>query len=481
MGTFRLLGATLVALLVVGCKLEVNVPAEGGTVTTASGNYSCGAGRACVIDVNDTSFDERFQALPAEGYYFAGWKRAKNHFCGNKNSSCNLATESFAGNALLMSFLTGSNADKTFYLEPVFEPQQSGGAFWLWQKVSCNSFSGRIDLTDEGPNAEEFGVLDGEYSTEGQDCSDYDTYYYEESPTTGERRVAEIRPPISESAQCPDDPGCGRSRETTRLNYVELIRQGVAVERLKRIDTNISQLGIADDNPGIDESIVLGYEQNIGTQGRLNSYEEWTLDNDENGEQSVVTVEYSASWNYEDDGTVTEVTTSTFDEDFGEIPGRIRYVLEGGGLVAYTEADLLGDTYTLGKKVFPDRGLADGLTLTTPPTGQVETENAWVLPENYTEYELDFDNDVLVPTEKLEIVRTSRRGYILETLESFYDAEADEWVPGIRSLYGYGTDPEGTVYRKVELTFVWDTDRGRWEPSTAFINRFRQDPLIFTP
>ena len=479
---FRLFAAAaLAAMALSACKVQITVPAEGGTVTTESGNYNCGAGQQCEVVIDSTEFDESFRAVADAGYRFIGWKKANRHFCGGNNADCNLVTSAFGGNPTLMSFLNGENANQTFYLVPEFEELEVGGAAWLHQQTNCDGFSGYLDSMDEGPNAPEFGVLDGEFSVEGKDCSDYSTFTYEVSPTTGERRLREISPPISQSAQCPDDPDCGRQRESETFNYVELSRQGVAVERLKRIDTYSWLLGYADDNVGIDESIVLGYEQNISTEGRLISYEEWTLENDENGEQPVVTVTYEASWNYNGDGSVSTVSTNTFDEDLGNISGEIRYVLEGGGLVAYSEAEILGDTYTMGKKVFHDRGVLDALSLRAPPTGQIETENDWVLPENYTEYRLDFDSGQLVPTEKLEIVRSSFQGYPLETLESYWDPDAGAWVNGFRSLYGYRTDNEGTVYRKVELIFRWDTVEGRWEPDLASINSFRSDPLIYNP
>ncbi len=130
-----LVSGVLVALLATGCKLQINVPVEGGAVTTASGNYSCGAGQQCVIDVTETSFDESFQAAPADGYSFAGWKRAPGHFCGNTDTDCNLQTTAFGDNSLLLSFLTGSNANQVFFLEPVFTVDNSAPSAELQQST----------------------------------------------------------------------------------------------------------------------------------------------------------------------------------------------------------------------------------------------------------------------------------------------------------------------------------------------------------
>ena len=114
-----LLLATLLATLL-GCKLEISVP-ENGTVTTASGAYSCGARETCVIEVADTSFDQTFIARPARGYTFSRWLKRPNGSCGDQNKPCRLDTTAFGDDEELLAIL---ESDSTYYLEPVFVKQQ---------------------------------------------------------------------------------------------------------------------------------------------------------------------------------------------------------------------------------------------------------------------------------------------------------------------------------------------------------------------
>mgnify|MGYP002152405754 CR=1 FL=1 len=124
------LGVCLLALA--GCKVSVEVPSQGGSVTTVSGDYSCTSGSSCVIDVSDTSFDQRFVAVPDDGYRFVAWKKRDRGFFGNsRNPEARLATTGFPGNDGLMSVL---KSDDVFFLQPTFArlpapaPARSGGA-----------------------------------------------------------------------------------------------------------------------------------------------------------------------------------------------------------------------------------------------------------------------------------------------------------------------------------------------------------------
>lgn len=120
-----LLAATLAATATLsGCKIAINVPQEGGTVTTTSGDYNCAAGESCVIDVKTTDFDQTFQAVAAEGYAFSGWKTRDRGLCGGSQQDCRLPTTGFPGNAGLMGVL---NSDQEFYLEPTFAPFNNTG------------------------------------------------------------------------------------------------------------------------------------------------------------------------------------------------------------------------------------------------------------------------------------------------------------------------------------------------------------------
>lgn len=109
-----LITATL--LILVGCKVRIPVP-EGGKVEAKSGSYRCNGGQMCTIEVVDLFFDETFQALPADGYYFSHWEKGNRRLCGGRRQPCRLVTAGFEGNDALMAIL---ESDKTFVLKPLF-------------------------------------------------------------------------------------------------------------------------------------------------------------------------------------------------------------------------------------------------------------------------------------------------------------------------------------------------------------------------
>ncbi|MBT4518482.1 MAG: hypothetical protein HOC23_00635 [Halieaceae bacterium] len=140
-----------------GCKLQVVVPV-GGTVTTASGTYTCAAGQTCEIDVVDLLFDETFTAVPDDGYQFDQWKKKQGGrgFCATvsaRHSPCRLYTSFFGGWPNLFSFLA---TDEVFYLEPVFSR-----TFWIHDDVKA--------LDDWGENTDEHSDLIALYQKEQAD------------------------------------------------------------------------------------------------------------------------------------------------------------------------------------------------------------------------------------------------------------------------------------------------------------------------
>ena len=92
----RFASYTALALLA-GCKIEIEAPVE-GSVTTTSSAIECAAGQACTIDIADTYFDETFEAVPATGWQFAGWKTGATALCGDSLEPCNYSTTVFQGN-----------------------------------------------------------------------------------------------------------------------------------------------------------------------------------------------------------------------------------------------------------------------------------------------------------------------------------------------------------------------------------------------
>lgn len=118
---WRVAVSGLVLLALAGCKVRIEVP-EGGEVVSASGEYFCGEGDTCVLDVRDTDFDQRFVAVADDSHVFRGWRRGDGYFCGGKSGDCVLATTGFPGNDDLMQVL---KSDRVFHLVPVFEPAES--------------------------------------------------------------------------------------------------------------------------------------------------------------------------------------------------------------------------------------------------------------------------------------------------------------------------------------------------------------------
>ena len=125
MQLIRLLLIAFILLILSGCRIEISVP-EGGTVETLSGNYTCGAGEKCAVEVNDLFFDETFIARPGEGYTFSHWIKQPRGLCGGLTTPCHLFTSLFEGNETLTSFLASTDV---FFLEPVFT-DCSGGTMY---------------------------------------------------------------------------------------------------------------------------------------------------------------------------------------------------------------------------------------------------------------------------------------------------------------------------------------------------------------
>lgn len=113
----RVVSLLTLVIAISGCKIVIEVP-EGGIVTTESGAFECRQNRVCVVEVDDTFFDEVFEARPHRGWEFRGWAKRQRGFCGDKLGFCALATTAFAGNERLLALLA---SDQEFYLQPVFE------------------------------------------------------------------------------------------------------------------------------------------------------------------------------------------------------------------------------------------------------------------------------------------------------------------------------------------------------------------------
>ena len=138
-----LLALGLVALG--GCRILVEVPA-GGQVVSDQG-LTCSAGSTCIVDVEDTSYEETFEAVAAPGYTFTGWAHVGGQtVCGNTEAPCAFDLTIFSGNALITALLVGDN---DVVLAPVFEPVNDSSRYNVseWQDFldELGSFSYRSD------------------------------------------------------------------------------------------------------------------------------------------------------------------------------------------------------------------------------------------------------------------------------------------------------------------------------------------------
>jgi hypothetical protein len=73
MNKYGIAASLLLALGLLGCKVEVST-SSGGSVKSASAIYSCTTNSPCIIDVVDYYFDEAFIPVANPGYAFTGWR-----------------------------------------------------------------------------------------------------------------------------------------------------------------------------------------------------------------------------------------------------------------------------------------------------------------------------------------------------------------------------------------------------------------------
>jgi hypothetical protein len=118
---FKVLVILFVTSLVAGCKVAVIV-VEGGEVQSI-GSGTCAEGTICIIEVNDTSFNEVFTAVPEVGWAFVKWNTGGYFFCGDSTDpKCVLSTVGADGKEGIESIIA---SDQTFYIMPIFTPVNS--------------------------------------------------------------------------------------------------------------------------------------------------------------------------------------------------------------------------------------------------------------------------------------------------------------------------------------------------------------------
>jgi hypothetical protein len=155
----RFASYTALALLA-GCKIEIDAPVE-GSVTTTSSAIECAAGQTCTIDIADTYFDETFEAVPATGWQFAGWKTGPAALCGDSLEPCNYSTTVFQGNENIDAFL--ENQDIVLTLQPVFAVERTTDGITLAGEQNQTAFGLDFDFDFYRNNTYSCG-LSGNYT-----------------------------------------------------------------------------------------------------------------------------------------------------------------------------------------------------------------------------------------------------------------------------------------------------------------------------
>ena len=155
----RFASYTALAVLA-GCKIEIEAPVE-GSVTTTSSAIECAAGQTCTIDIADTYFDETFEAVPATGWQFAGWKTGATALCGDSLEPCNYSTTVFQGNENIDAFL--ENQAIALSLQPVFAVERTTDGIALAGEQNQTAFGLDFDFDFYRNNTYSCG-LSGNYT-----------------------------------------------------------------------------------------------------------------------------------------------------------------------------------------------------------------------------------------------------------------------------------------------------------------------------
>ena len=100
-------------------NIVLTVP-EGGSVTSASGDFDCAEGQACDYTVSGQAFNETFTVNAAPGYFFLGWKGdSAASLCQNGGSPCAVSLPT-----------AWPDVEPMYTLEPIFEVD------YTWAPVS---------------------------------------------------------------------------------------------------------------------------------------------------------------------------------------------------------------------------------------------------------------------------------------------------------------------------------------------------------
>jgi hypothetical protein len=97
--------------------LKVYVPTGDGHVESKSGAFYCSWISVCNIEINNTSFEETFRAVPEPGFVFVGWNERPQGSYANSIDDAYITTALYGESQALLDILA---SDAVYYLEPRF-------------------------------------------------------------------------------------------------------------------------------------------------------------------------------------------------------------------------------------------------------------------------------------------------------------------------------------------------------------------------
>ena len=114
--TLRFLFLVGIAAMVAGCKLAVIVVEGGKVISDRSG--TCVTGSICLVEVNDTNFQDAFEPIPNTGWYFDSWNKGERLLCGGSiDPVCLLSFQGYEESDAVENMVA---SDEMFYLMPIF-------------------------------------------------------------------------------------------------------------------------------------------------------------------------------------------------------------------------------------------------------------------------------------------------------------------------------------------------------------------------
>ena len=109
---------TVIAFTSLGaCRLQVMVPTGGEVQSVGSG--TCLTETVCVFEIEETTFNESFTAVPVAGWDFLRWNSGGDFFCADSTDpTCTLDNTTLTGIPLVDAIIAST---QSFYIQPVFQ------------------------------------------------------------------------------------------------------------------------------------------------------------------------------------------------------------------------------------------------------------------------------------------------------------------------------------------------------------------------